>query len=160
MIVRACPVGRPTNPVEITIRLAGPWDAEAIADLHHRSSLWAYQGVAPSGYLEDIQRRVPEAVERNRARLADPGEERWWVAERERQVLGFVLTSPRAGEDPEPGTGEVLALYVDPEAVGQGVGRALLQRAVEELKWQGCREAVLWVLDGNHRARRLYESAG
>jgi L-amino acid N-acyltransferase YncA len=41
-----------------------------------------------------------------------------------------------------------------------GIGRALLSRAVDELRAGGHAEVVLWVLDGNARARRLYERAG
>jgi RimJ/RimL family protein N-acetyltransferase len=47
-----------------------------------------------------------------------------------------------------------------PEAWGRGLGRTLLEAATTKLRDSGYREAVLWVLDGNARARRFYEAAG
>lgn len=47
-------------------------------------------------------------------------------------------------------------LYVDPDHYGRGIGRALLQRGLGEI---GPRAWTI-VLDGNIRARRLYESEG
>jgi GNAT superfamily N-acetyltransferase len=43
---------------------------------------------------------------------------------------------------------------------GTGVGRALMARAVDELRAMGFTEAMLWVLATNPRARRFYEVAG
>ena len=47
-------------------------------------------------------------------------------------------------------------LYVDPEYYGQGIGRKLLQMAVDAIG----EKAWTIVLDGNQRAIRLYESEG
>jgi GNAT superfamily N-acetyltransferase len=43
-------------------------------------------------------------------------------------VRGFHLLAPDA--DVHPGRGELLMLFVDPSAIGRGVGRALLEDAV------------------------------
>jgi GNAT superfamily N-acetyltransferase len=78
------------------------------------------------------------------------------VAERDGRVVGFAVV--RAAEDPE-GAGELAAINVDPDHWGTGAGRALLVAAHAELARLGYEEAVLWVLPGNHRARRFYEVA-
>ena len=56
--------------------------------------------------------------------------------------------------------GELLALYVDPDRRGLGVGRALIQEARVRLARQGFAEACLWVLAGNEWAERFYRLDG
>lgn len=51
-------------------------------------------------------------------------------------------------------------LYVLPEYWGRGFGTALLDNSVRWLKNQGFDRIYLWALDGNVRARRLYEKYG
>jgi GNAT superfamily N-acetyltransferase len=57
-------------------------------------------------------------------------------------------------------TGEVFAIYVDPDVWGTGAGRQLMAGAVAELTRLGYIDAILWVLDANDRARRFYVLAG
>jgi GNAT superfamily N-acetyltransferase len=59
-----------------------------------------------------------------------------------------------------PNFGELLAIYVDPDHMGTGVGRLLIAAARERLRRVGVTSAALWVLDGNARARRFYERDG
>jgi GNAT superfamily N-acetyltransferase len=56
--------------------------------------------------------------------------------------------------------GELVAIYVDPAYMRTGVGRLLIAAARERLRAVGVRQAALWVLDGNARARRFYERDG
>ena len=58
------------------------------------------------------------------------------------------------------GVGELYAINVDPDVWGRGLGRAMLRHMTAELAGLGYREAVLWVVPQNDRARRLYESEG
>lgn len=57
-------------------------------------------------------------------------------------------------------TGVLSQLYVDPGRWGAGVGGALHDAALAELRAVGCTHARLWVLKGNQRARRMYERRG
>ena len=43
---------------------------------------------------------------------------------------------------------------------GKGVGRLLMDASRDQLRRHGAREALLWVLAGNERARRFYEIGG
>ncbi|WP_217183804.1 GNAT family N-acetyltransferase [Streptomyces sp. AC495_CC817] len=56
--------------------------------------------------------------------------------------------------------GELAGLYVHPSAWSQRIGHALIVRVEEELRVEGREEAYLWVLNGNERAIRFYESHG
>ena len=48
-------------------------------------------------------------------------------------------------------------MYVDPESYGGGIGRMLMAEARRRLVADGFPEAILWVLQGNDRARGFYE---
>ncbi len=65
-----------------------------------------------------------------------------------------------ASQEREDGTGELFALYVDPDTWGTGIGRALIAHTRLELRALGFVDAVLWVLVGNERAQRFYRSDG
>jgi ribosomal protein S18 acetylase RimI-like enzyme len=73
-------------------------------------------------------------------------------------VLGFCAAGHARGDD-ELGLGELYALNVDPAAWGRGAGRALLAAATTWLDAR-FRSSILWVLEANPRARRLYEARG
>ena len=142
-----------------TIRPATEDDAPALADLHVRAWQWAYRGLLPDGYLADLPRQTAdrEAMWCRQVR-EPPASSPVWVAERDGRVIGFCNAVPsRSGE---PGTADLLTLYVEPEVVGTGVGAALMRRALDDLRARGYRAALLWVLEGNERARRFYERWG
>lgn len=56
--------------------------------------------------------------------------------------------------------GEVVSIYFLPDYIGQGYGRQLLNKCIEELKRCGFKKVLLWVLENNHRARKFYEKNG
>ena len=145
----------------VTIRPATSDDAAALATVHVRSWQWAYQGQVPDAYLEQLGQTLPERIAARRTQLERlQPDYRWWVAEHAGEVVGFATTRPSADDDAAPLTAEVLALYLDPEAVEQGIGRTLFEHAVADFRQRGFRQATLWVLESNERARRFYEAAG
>jgi ribosomal protein S18 acetylase RimI-like enzyme len=144
-----------------TIRPATTTDAPALATVHVRSWQWAYRGQVPDAYLDHLGKTLGERVEARRAQLEHvPPENRWWVAEQSGNQVGFAVTGPSGDDDAAPLTAEVFALYLDPDAVGKGTGRALLCHAVTDFRQRGFQRATLWVLQSNQRARRFYEAAG
>jgi len=74
-------------------------------------------------------------------------------------LLGFVTFGDSRDEDAK-GLGEIYALYVDPGSLWGGVGRMLMADARLRLAEAGFTEAILWVLQGNDRARSFYEGEG
>jgi ribosomal protein S18 acetylase RimI-like enzyme len=145
----------------VTIRLATSSDAPEVATIHVRSWQWAYRGQVPDAYLDQLGQTLDDRIEARRTQLEQvlPGY-RWWVFEHSGLLLGFVVTRPGEDDDPDPLTAEVLALYLDPDAVGKGIGRTLFAHAVADLKQRGFTQATLWVLESNERARRFYQAAG
>ena len=137
----------------LRVRPAGPNDLDILVGIHTRSAQRAYAGIFP-----------PEAPFPSFEAMAD----RWrpsligddtsvaFVAELDGRAVGCVIADARSAR----GFGNLRHLYVEPEAWGIGVGRALHDAAVG---W--CVDACvgsmdLWVLEENGRARAMYERWG
>lgn len=141
------------------IREAEPADAAAIAGVNVRAWRAAYRDQLSDEFLDGLS--VEERFEQHRRSLEEPRAEwRTWVAEEAGTVAGFAVTGPSEDADADPTTGELYAIYLEPERVGTGLGRALFDHAVADLRERGFTAATLWVLETNERARRFYEVAG
>src|SRR5262245_36235858 len=141
------------------IREAVPADARSIAEIHVRAWQAAYRGQLTDEYLDGLS--VEDRLEQHRHSLeAPPAQWRTWVAEEADATIGFSVTGPSQDADATERTGEVYAIYLEPDRVGTGSGRALFEHAVEDLRERGFDAATLWVLESNARARRFYEVAG
>ena len=76
------------------------------------------------------------------------------VAERRGVVAGYVVAHSAADE------GEILNLGVAAAHRRQGIGRALVERVLQELAGHGIRTVYLEVRASNAGARHLYEALG
>ena len=123
-----------------------------ISRIYEESWKTAYRGIVPQAYLDGIPAgRWAEALDR-------AGWDTLVLTEGER-LIG--TSSVCASRWPDwPGFGEVVSLYLLPESMGKGYGKALLAAAVRRLAEQGFQDALLWVLEESRRARRFYERAG
>jgi ribosomal protein S18 acetylase RimI-like enzyme len=138
------------------IRPALPADARAIATVHVATWRDAYAGLLPDEVLAGLD--VAERADRWRDRLAAPAAGVFvLVLEQDGRVGGFVSGGP--SRDQFPG-GEVYAIYVDPAGQRRGGGSRLLVAAARHLAQAHFTDASLWVMAGNHPARRFYESQG
>ena len=113
----------------------------------------AYPGLIDQAFLDSMD--VASRTESwNRILRQTRG--RVLVADDDGVIEGFCAVGPSTEED----WGEVYAIYLDPDRWGRGVGRALLAAGEEALVDDGHWQALLWVLDGNVRARAFYERQG
>ncbi|HEX6499756.1 MAG TPA: GNAT family N-acetyltransferase [Micromonosporaceae bacterium] len=145
----------------MTVRPAGLADADAIAVVHVRSWQAAYRGLLPQDLLDglDPEQRLP-GWQRTLTATAWP-RRGVLVAVDGDAVVGFAGLGPSRDPDGDPDiVGEVQGIYLDPRVWSRGVGRELMAECVRILGEAGYRQATLWVLDGNKRARRFYEAAG
>jgi ribosomal protein S18 acetylase RimI-like enzyme len=139
------------------VRRATPEDADEIARIQVETWRVAYAHAFPAAYLTGLS--VDERRLRWAQTLAD-GVNDVFVAERGGAVAGFVSSGASEDEDEQAAPGELYALYVEPAAWRQGLGRELLGQAEQALRTAGFHEASLWVLEDNPRTRRFYEAAG
>jgi GNAT superfamily N-acetyltransferase len=144
---------------EPTLRRAGPADAEAIAAVHVDGWQWGYRGQLPDEVLENLGSTLAVRPAFWRGETARE-EIAVWVMELAGTVVGFASFGPARDADVEPGTGELYLIYLARAAAGRGLGRALHEHVLDELRRRGHRRAVLWTLETNARARRFYEIAG
>jgi GNAT superfamily N-acetyltransferase len=152
---------RTANASELRIRPAVVGDAFAIAGLHIRAWQWAYRGLIPDEFLEDLPGHLDRRTRNWAQSIERPApSDRIWVAEHGAAVVGLASTGLSRDEDAAATTAEVYAVYLEPEVVGTGMGRRLFAHAVDDLRFRSYAAATLWVLEGNHRARRFYEAAG
>lgn len=143
-----------------TIRPAEPADAPAIASVQVLGWQQAYAGLIPDQYLGalhgSLSRRAAfwcESIAAGRALVH--------LACMAEQVVGFIAIGPSRDEDASAAqTCEVTAFYLLPQYWRTGTGRSLWAVGLQSFVEQGYRQAMLWVLSENARARRFYDQAG
>lgn len=149
--------GTPETP-PLVRAAAGIEDFLAVQRVRTRSWQAAYAGLVPRQVLDAMGDE--DGLRERAERMAAGTRVRTYLALREEAALGFVSVGPERQEDAPADVGEVYALYADPAAWGTGVGRRLMEVALEDLTGHGRRQAWLWVLEGNERAIAFYRRAG
>lgn len=146
----------------VTVRAATAADADAIGGIGARAWETTYRGIVPdpvldewiastaAGWRDAFEQRPPDSPVRV------------WVAERDGVVIGYAATSPAKDEwlPPPDGAGELTSLYLEPDAIGRGVGRLLYEHAVVDLHARGFDPLVIWAFRDNPLARRFYDRMG
>ena len=145
------------SPMSLTIRPYQAIDLQSLRDL----TVEAFEGVS----LEhDIERVVGEFGGHDwrwrKARHVDADVDRdaegIFVAEGNGAVVGYVST----WIDAEAGVGFIPNLAVAASCRGQGIGRQLLNRAIEHFRSRGVRVARIETMAQNDVGRHLYPSLG
>ena len=139
-----------------SIRHAQLEDADSIGAIQVHAWQAAYRGVMPDAYLDELDADDRAAYWHHQVLALLPAQ-RLEVIVDDGVVVGFAAAGPEH-DGQAAGVGELYAINVDPQVWGRGLGRALLRSVTAELAGLGYREAVLWVVPQNDRARRFYES--
>ncbi|MGQ4712900.1 GNAT family N-acetyltransferase [Streptomyces anulatus] len=135
-------------------------DIKAVSTIRVRGWQAAYAGIVPQTYLNAMT--VEDDAGQRRQRFSQPGRtSRDLVALGDRGPVGWICFGPCRSEMPGVElVGEVYALYISPDLIGQGIGRILLGEAHARMKGQGFKASALWVLCDNQGAQCFYERAG
>jgi GNAT superfamily N-acetyltransferase len=88
-------------------------------------------------------------------KLARPGRDRLWVAERGGHLLGSIAIIGR-----EEGLAQLRWFLVHPDARGAGLGRRLVDEALAFCRSAGYRSVCLWTVNGLDAAAHLYLKSG
>ncbi|MEU8888012.1 GNAT family N-acetyltransferase [Streptomyces sp. NPDC048442] len=138
-------------------------DCQAVAAVRVLGWQTSYVGLVPQPYLDAMS--IEEATEQCRTHLtaARPGVTHL-VAEHAGEVVGWACRGPyREAEGvrgTDPAHAELYTLYVHPDRLSTGTGRALMAESMTGARGAGFTSMSLWVLRDNSRARRFYEKAG
>lgn len=139
------------------VRSATLKDCTGIARTQVDSYRTAYAGLFSQPYLDHFTYDEEEQDWRDLL-SADFNDILLVAVSPEDQILGYLLA--RAEPDSYPGyDAEVIALHVNRSQQGQGIGKALLRNAVEQLIERKCQSVMLWTLSGN-KVRQWYAQLG
>lgn len=144
-------VKREENDMEIRFILPADLRSE-ISRVYEESWKFSYKGIVPQSYLDSI----PEG---QWASMVDSPGRNTLLCIEDGKIVGTTSFS-RSRFEQFAGWGEIISIYLLPDYMGRGYGRALLEAAVDELKKMGYADVFLWVLEENSRARRFYEKMG
>ncbi|MFD4562614.1 GNAT family N-acetyltransferase [Streptomyces sp. NPDC058469] len=134
-------------------------DCDRVSKIRVLGWQFAYRGLMPQPFLDALSATAD--AERRRARLAQGDDSVVnLVATRGAELIGWAALGPYRDGELRTEDAELYALYLDPQHVGTGAGRALVQEALRQCATLGHDRVLLWVVRGNARARRFYERAG
>jgi len=134
-------------PADTTVHRASPGDGEAIAGLLHDFQL---EFSEPSPGVEALSARYEELIRKHEMIVLLVGE----------GPDGFAQLRFRPVVYSEGPYAYLEELYVVPALRGQGLGRALLETAMETARSEGATYMELGTSETDVAARHLYESAG
>lgn len=129
-------------------------DCDELGRVH--MAVWrdAYVGLMPADYLAGLSDERCAARWRERAlRPVDAPERTLVVVDPDGRISGFASAGPSRDDD-APAEWELYAVNLAPCARGTGVADRLLDALL------GDRDATLWVVEGNARARAFYARHG
>jgi ribosomal protein S18 acetylase RimI-like enzyme len=140
------------------IRQAGPADLVGLADVAQRSYAHTFAHTMSSEQLNEeltefrSEKYFSEAIKHDVV----------LVYEDDGRILGYAQIADANFPEVKHQPGDQLLdrLYVDPDAHGRGIGRRLLQAAMQHPRLARAGRVFLQVMSDNHRAVSLYRSVG
>jgi putative hydrolase of HD superfamily len=127
----------------------GPGDEERYKEIRLRAL-----AEAPTAFGSTLEREQAFAPGVWASRLADEGTATL-LAVHDGRAVGTAAVRIETADH-----AQLLGVWVAPDARGLGVGHRLLDAALDAVRERGARHLRLWVTEGNHHARVLYERAG
>ncbi|WP_458206143.1 N-acetyltransferase family protein [Haladaptatus sp. NG-SE-30] len=139
----------------VSVRKTIPDDSSAVQRVARTSWHAAYDEVLGESRVKEIVDSWfdPENVVADVNRDERP----FFVAERDSEVVGFVIGIPDEERD---ATFHLYRIYVHPDFWGEGIGTQLLRRFEDEVRNRAARRMRLSVIEPNEDAIAFYESRG
>lgn len=106
-----------------------------------------YKGIVPDWFLEELKNNEKERAQKSLDNF-DINNNNQFVLEINNEVVGFVnfgITDDNEFNN----CGEIIALYIIEKFKGNGLGRKLVEKAIEEIKLLGCDKMIIACLKGN-----------
>jgi len=144
--------------MNVFIRYANSNDCDILGEIHSESLRFSCAGIFPDDYI--MSEFSPERRREGFRRELSQGCPETAILFADGIPAGlFTFGRSRYGEVDDPCI-EIWRIYLRPDHIGKGLGTVLMDWGIDELRKKGYRQAILWVLEGNHRARKFYERYG
>jgi GNAT superfamily N-acetyltransferase len=114
-------------------------------------------GIMPDHYLRRV---TAENRERYYREALEKGPEKIAILIANDRPAGVMVAGGTCDDDLDSSYGEIRSIYLMEGVWGNGYGTAFLGWGIERLAEFGYRNAALWVLEDNKRARSFYERFG
>lgn len=127
-------------------------DYSAVRNIYEKSWKFAYKGIIPQDYLDNIPK------EKWGGNILKNGRTEIGAFEGDK-IVGTASFCPSRWDN-FSSCGEIVTIYLLPEYIGRGIGSELLKACIAELELLGFTSILIWVLEDNYRARHFYENHG
>jgi RimJ/RimL family protein N-acetyltransferase len=135
-------------------------DASRLAEVITSAWQEGFRGLVPQAFLDGMDPARSRAQWERDLHPDRRGPPNFLVVEQDASVVGFSVFGPSRDSDAGSEVGEIYALHAHPQSWGRGASSRLFEETVLTLERSGFTQATLWVMDGNHRARKFYEKHG
>ena len=153
---------------ELLFSFATSHDCLALADLHYRSHTLVYRDFFSDAWAARCDLKQYASAWQHDLNN-EPENEQTWLARQADELVGSITVGEIADDDhlhqiiKVKGISKIKiacirSIHVDSDMMGQGIGKALMEKALSEMK--DCMIATLLVHKENMRAIRFYEKYG
>jgi len=146
---------------DVSVRVAWPADAPAVAAVQVRAWRRGYAELLPQAVLDTLDPADFAAQWSSALETSRDARNRVLVALERATVRGFAVTGPSGDPDADPvAVGTIGELTVDPDATGRGHGSRLLQACADTLRSDHFTHATMWLNTVDDGLRSFLTGAG
>lgn len=139
----------------ILIRKVKCEDIEQIVDINIKDWKKVYKGIIDDTILNNLNRNEKIEKWRQHYNIGNV-----IVADNSGDILGYCRYDDNVDYKNTGIDSEIIAIYVDYEKLGNGVGKKLIEYVKNDLKNKNKNKMVIWCLEENQNARKFYEKMG
>ena len=143
------------NYDNLIIRKVKYEDIEQIVDINIKDWKKVYKGIIDDEILNNLNREEKIKKWRKHYNIGNV-----IVAEENGTILGYCRYDDNAIYENTDIDSEIIAIYVDCDKLGNGIGRTLIEYVKKDLKNKNKTKMVIWCLEKNQNARKFYEKMG
>ena len=140
---------------KIFIRKVRYDDIEQIVDINIKDWKKVYKGIMDDEILNNLDKNEKIEKWKKHYNIGNV-----IVAEQKGQVIGYCRYDDNVVYENTDIDSEIIAIYVDCDNLGNGVGRKLVEYVMRDLKSKRKNKMIIWCLEKNENARKFYERMG
>ena len=140
---------------EVLIRKVKYEDIEQIVDINIKDWKKVYKGIIDDVILDNLDRNEKIEKWRKSYNIGNV-----IVAEKNGKVLGYCRYDDNAVYENTDIDSEIIALYVDYDNLGSGIGRKLVEYVMNDLRSKNKTKMILWCLEKNENGRKKKKKMG